>query len=114
MKLQFLPEKNGYSLGEGDFRSDMGQTNAPSPTVGKAIPRTFFNVNCRFVLTADEFPQFMMFYQAHEWGAVFQADLILEAGELEECQCKFVQETLVVSNKGLTYYVDIQMFAARM
>lgn len=114
MKLPFLPEKSGYTVAEGPFRSVESTVPAPVPIVGKGFPNTHNAISCNFILTEAEFPQFMSFYRDHETGITFEADLIADTGDLQEYKCKFEQQSLKVTNSALTYYVSVKILALKV
>lgn len=114
MKLAFLPEKEGYAYDEGPFRSVLGTIPSPAPEVGKGQPNTFYVVKCSFIFERAEFDQFMAFFQQHETGITFEADLITAGAVLEEHKCKFEQESLRITNKGIVYYVSVTINALKV
>lgn len=110
-KLPFPPDRSSYAFkynsGIVSTELDGGMSKVRLDVVGNTSI-----VNCSWVLKNDEFEYFMIFYHviAKQGAAEFKLDLILNKPELQETTCRFVPDSLEVSEpSGLSYFVSAQL-----
>lgn len=109
-KLNLLPDQSGYAYSPENelvsIKLDGGLSRSRKDITGAAS-----KVDVKWIFTLEEFQYFQAFFSfVTSRGALsFLLDLLLDRPETEEFTCKFVPNTLVVTNEGLARMVSAQL-----
>jgi len=104
--LPFIPERSGYSANQADgvisVELDGGASRRRQDVIGKAS-----NVSVQWRLTYKEYDYFRAFLQLISKNASksFRMGLILDSPDVTEYTCKFVPDSVSVSDPSGAHYI---------